>query len=134
MLRGVPVSGFSETLAKVRKAVHKIFPRELSPTRLAEKYASDAKKKGAKKLAAVSVKSDATNAAADAALAAQLETIRKAVPASVGLPLVTSAPKSDPFASVASQAAAPETNYTPWIIGGALAVGAAFILFGGKRR
>ena len=131
----MPVDGFSETLAKVRKEVHKIFPRELSPTRLAEKYGADAKKKGAKKLAAVGTVSDANNAAADAALAAQLETIRKAAPSATGLPLVSSAPKSDPFASVT--AAAAPASYPPWLPGAAVAiaaVGAAFLLSKGKRR
>jgi hypothetical protein len=120
--------GFKESLAKVRTAVHKIFPRELSPTRLAEKYGSDAKKKGAKKLAAVGTVSEAKNAAADELLARQLETIRAAVPQSTLLPFTTSAPKTPPALVVA-----PATDYVPWIIGGGFALAAAIILFRGKR-
>lgn len=74
------VDGFKESLAKVRKTVHKIFPRELSPSRLAEKYGSDAKKKGVAKVAkatAVSIQHAATN---DQLLAMQINTLNAALP------------------------------------------------------
>lgn len=122
------MAGLKETLAKVRKAVHKIFPRELSPTRLAEKYGADAKKKGAAKVQAVADESAAHNAASEELLRRQLAQINAAMPGTVS---------PDAFEPLASQsvvtAVRTGTNYAPWIIGGTLA-GAALLLFGGSRR
>lgn len=127
--RSQHVDGFSESLAKVRKAVHKIFPRELSPTRLAEKYGADQKKKAAKKLASVSIESNARNAAADQVLERQLATIRATLPGTIGpLPLAMSAPKTPPSVRASSP------NYVPALIGAAALAGAALLFFGGKRR
>lgn len=126
------LDGFSETLAKVRKAVHKIFPRELSPTRLAEKYASDAKKKGAARVAAVAKESEARQAAGDEVLRRQLETINAAMPGVVPANLVAaSAAGSTPTSMQARPAA---RNYAPWIVGGSVLGLAALMLLGGKRR
>lgn len=122
------MAGLKETLAKVRKAVHKIFPRELSPTRLAEKYGADAKKKGAARVQAVADESAARQAAGDEVLRRQLAQINAAMPGTVS---------PDAFEPLPSQSVATAvrkgTNYGPWIIGGTLA-GAALLLFGGSRR
>jgi len=122
MYRTEQVEGFSETLAKVRKAVHKFFPREASPTRLAEKYGSDQKKKGAKKIAAAAATSAAHAQAGDELLRAQLAKIQAALPATLAAPDVpTPAPR---------RAAAP-VNVMPWLLGaGALGL----VLLGRKKR
>lgn len=123
------VDGFAETLAKVRKAVHKIFPRELSPTRLAEKYGADQKKKGAAKIAAVAAESEAHRAASDELLARQLAVINAAAPGIVAPSMLAPASQSPP----AVRARVATANYAPWIIGGAALAGAALLL-GGNRR
>jgi hypothetical protein len=120
------VEGFSETLKKVRDAVHKIFPRELSPTRLAEKYGSDLKKKGAAKIAAATATSEAHASANDDALAAQLATIRAALPPPVSSFSVTSDPAPN------EPAPHPAPNYKPWLIGGGILAVAAIVL--GARK
>jgi len=53
------VDGFSDELKKVRDVVHKAFPRELSPTRLIEKYGADMKKKASLKFASNAAKQTA---------------------------------------------------------------------------
>lgn len=130
MLRRVDnLAGFAQSLAKVRKAVHKIFPRELSPTRLAEKYGADQKKKGAAKVAAVAAESEAHRAASDELLQRQLAVINAAAPGIVAPAML--APASQSPASI--QARVATRNYAPWIIGATLA-GGALLLLGGKRR
>lgn len=91
-------------LKKVRDTVHKIFPRELSPSRMLEKYASDTKKKTAARGAAVVSKSAAANAAADTALQKKLDALTATiVPGGSALAFTSppqntsaSAPASDP--------------------------------------
>ncbi len=121
-----PVAGFSDTLAKVRKVVHSIFPRELSPSRLAEKYASDLKKKGAAKVAAAAAESDAHVAAGDELLQKQLDVLQAALP-SGALPLSLAAPPA-----TLSHAAPKATNYTPWIVGGVAGVLAIILATRGR--
>lgn len=131
--RAENVDGFSETLAKVRKVVHKIFPRELSPTRLLEKYAADTKRRGQAKVAAAAAESQAHKDASDELLRRQLATINAAMPGVIA-PEALNAPASQlPMAVRASSAGPARTNYVPWIVGGALTIG-ALMLLGGKRR
>jgi hypothetical protein len=120
------VAGFSETLAKVRKAVHKIFPRELSPSRMAEKFGSDAKKKAAKKIATAQIESETHAAANDALLKRQLDVLQAAMPVSgVVLPFDTM-PHDTSFAPTATvPVAAPSilVKAAPWLLGaGALVI------------
>lgn len=59
------VGDFKSSLAKVRKQIHRIFPRELSPTRLLEQYQTKSARRAKAKI-------DATQAAtADAELRAE---------------------------------------------------------------
>jgi hypothetical protein len=128
------LGNFASTIAKIRKAVHKIFPRELSPTRMAEKYASDAKKKGAKKLAAVSIESDARNKAGDELLQRQMATLQAAIPGlapgAVPSGLLPFGPIDNLPAPTAP--AVPARNLTPWIVGGGLL--AVIAIAAGRRR
>lgn len=123
-----------ELITKVRKVLHKPVPRELSPTRMAEKYGADAKKKGAAKLAKVGVESAAKNEQADAVLAAQLETLQAALPGAVQpaslapLPVV-SAPKTVQTAPVSSWLA-----WWPWLAGVAVVGGVAYLLAKRNRK
>lgn len=123
------LAGLKETLANVRKQIHKWIPRELSPTRLAEKYGADAKKKGAARVAAVANESAARQAAGDEVLRRQLATINAAMPGTVS-PDVFEPPPPSQSVVTAIQAG---RGYVPWIVGGTLA-GVALLLFGGKRR
>jgi hypothetical protein len=124
------MAGLKETLAKVRKAVHKIFPRELSPTRLAEKYGADAKKKGAARVQAVADEAAARKTAGDEVLRRQLAQINAAMPGTVSPDAFAPAAQS----SVTVKASSERGDYALWIIGGTLAAGAALVLFGGSRR
>lgn len=65
------VGDLKSFLKKSRAFIHKFIPRELSPTRLLEKYTSDQQKKA-------NAKATALKAEGDAEHAAQLETLRKA--------------------------------------------------------
>jgi len=58
---------WKSTLKKVRDVVHKFIPRELSPTRMIEKWGTDQKKKGDAKTVAISHMADESQAALDAA-------------------------------------------------------------------
>lgn len=122
-VRDPQLEGFSETLAKVRKAVHKIFPRELSPTRLAEKYGADAKKKGAARLAKVAAISAEHSTAADAALTSQIALLDAALPDEIAADF--------PAPAAPKKTALPA--WAPWAVGGAFAA-AAILLYKGRRR
>jgi len=113
------VGGF---FADARKFLHKFVPRELSPTRLLEKFAVDTKKKGVAKVAAVANAAQAKQDAADAVAVQQLLDIQRAAP--VVLPAALQAALPPPGAVVRR---VEETNYTPYYVGGALIVGAALI-------
>lgn len=114
------------TLTKVRKFLHKFAPRELSPTRMLEKYATDTKKKGAAKLAAVATTSNAKNAAADAVLAQQLAKLNLTTPsAMLNDPLPDEIKADFPTPNKVAKPVMP--NWTPWALGGALALGAVML-------
>lgn len=107
---------WKSTLKKVRDTVHKIFPRELSPTRLMEKYVVDQKKKGAAKLTKVATSMDAANAAADASLAAKLSQLQTALPgpASFSTPETAATPGAPIALSTSSEGIA---EYLPYLLG-----------------
>lgn len=50
---GQTVGGLKDFVKKVRKSIHKLHPRELSPTRMIDKYQSDSKKKSDAKIAKI---------------------------------------------------------------------------------
>lgn len=116
-------------IKKTRDIVHKAFPRELSPSRMLEKYAADTKKKAATKLSKLTSASDAKNAAADAALTMKIQNLE-----SVALP--SSAPKSIPFpaASPGSVASAPDTTPNTLMLVGMFGAGALAIYFVSRRK
>lgn len=62
----------SGLLSKVRKAIHKVIPRELSPTRMLEKMQKDKQEKAALKLEAEETARAAANKVAEAETAAQV--------------------------------------------------------------
>lgn len=126
------LDGFSETLAKVRRAVHKIFPRELSPTRLAEKYGADAKKKGAARVAAVAKEAAARQEAGDELLRRQLATINAAMPGAVSPAAIAAADRAAAQSPVTVKVSTAR-NVAPWIAGGTVAA-LALMLLGVKRR
>ncbi len=103
------------SLKKVRDTVHKIFPRELSPTRLMEKMQTDKKKKDAAKLTKLASSADAANAAADASLAMKISQLQAtALPGP--LSLQTPQAGENPEAPLAYQT---DSNYLPYVIGAA---------------
>lgn len=112
-------------LKKARDIVHKIFPRELSPSRLLEKYAADTKKKTAAKGAAVIAKSEAENVAADAALKKKLDALTASV--------VPAAPLNFSDDSVPNMSA-PAPDATPNYLVVALGAGALTLLILAMRR
>lgn len=116
-------------IAKTRKFLHRFAPRELSPTRLAEKYGADQKKKGAAKVAAVANASAAKNAAGEEMLARQLETIATAMPYELPPQLQAALPKPSDMVTPTPKA---KPNYLAYGIGGALALG-ALAIFARKR-
>lgn len=65
------VGDLKSFLKKSRAFIHKFIPRELSPTRMLEKYTSDQQKKANANAAALKAEGDAEHVA-------QLETLRKA--------------------------------------------------------
>jgi hypothetical protein len=74
--RDAQLGDWKSTLKKVRKVVHSIFPRELSPSRMLEKYASDTKKKATAKITNLSSASATANATADAATSSKIATLQ----------------------------------------------------------
>ena len=76
MYQNTQLGNFSDTLKKVRKVVHKIFPRELSPSRMLEKYVTDAKNKAAAKLTNLTNASVTANEKADAATVSRIATLQ----------------------------------------------------------
>lgn len=111
---------WKSTLKKVRDVVHKDFPRELSPSRMLEKYASDTKKKTAARATAVVDKSTAENAAADIAQKKRLDALTAAiVPGAAALSFTNPSP--------ITSAPAPATD--PPIVAVALGAGALVLLF-----
>lgn len=119
---------WKSTLAKVRKSVHRIFPRELSPTRMLEKYASDTKKKSAAKLSTLQSASDARNAADDEALAKKIQTLELTA-------LPPSSSQTNLLDAVPGHASAPNTTPDPLTVAGLFGVGALALFFVmGKKR
>jgi LPXTG-motif cell wall-anchored protein len=113
---------------KSRDLVHKFIPRELSPTRMLEKYSSDNQKKGDAKLA--SIKSKTAN---DAKL---FEANQKKI-AALNASLSSALPGANSFAANSAPSAnnAPATDNT-WLYAGAaaLAVGAVLLVLKKKKR
>lgn len=107
------MAGFKETLAKVRKAIHKLSPRELSLTRMAEKYGSDAKKKGAARLEKVATISATQNASAEQALARTISQLNAALPDEIRADFPVAAPR-------VARPVMPA--WAPWAFGGSLVV------------
>lgn len=121
-------------IKKTRDIVHKAFPRELSPSRMLEKYAADTKKKAATKLSKLASASDTKNAADDAALAKKIATLE-----SMALP--SSAPKSIPFSAASAMgtspgtvASAPDTTPNTLMLAGLFGAGALAIYFLSRRK
>lgn len=114
---------WKSTLKKVRDTVHKIFPRELSPSRMLEKYASDTKKKTAARGAAVVSKSVAENAAADATLQKKLDALTATIVPGGSALAFTSPPQST---------SAPAPAIDPPIL--AIALGALVLLLLAVRK
>lgn len=120
-LRDPQLDGLKETLAKVRKAVHKLSPRELSLVRMADKYGSDAKKKGAARLAKVATISATQNAVGDQALARTIATLDARLPDEI---------KAD-FPAPAQVKMPGLPKWAPWAMGGGLVLLGAILY---KRR
>lgn len=99
-------------------------PRELSPTRMLEKYASDTKKKSAKKLVTLQTTSDAKNAADDAALKAKIAALE-----SVALPSASFNSKSPEGSPVS----APTTTPDPFLLAGLIGAGALLLYLGTRK-
>jgi len=116
---------WKSTLKKVRDTVHKIFPRELSPTRMIEKYGSDAKKKADKKSVEISHMTDASSAALDAAQVslAQVQAAG-AAPGAIGTPNVNF---QNPVAPVPSSVA-PVVNDPPYLLYSAAGIAALALI------
>jgi hypothetical protein len=132
MYQDTHLGNFADTLKKVRKVVHSIFPRELSPSRMLEKYASDTKKKAAKKISDATAKSIAANASADAASSARIATLQlQTLPAVPGLAMNADQPVFEQSASAPVKAKAP-TDYTPYLWLSAFAL--AGVLYVIRRR
>lgn len=123
----VAAYGLGGTIADIRKAIHKVIPRELSPTRLLEKFATDTKKKGAAKLQAVSDDADARDAAAQASYDAQIANIQALanVAPAISAPLPFAAPPP---------AVRPARNYLPYVVGGAVLLLMLALAAKGNRR
>lgn len=124
-----PLGDWKSFLKKTRDVVHKAFPRELSPSRMLEKYASDTKKKSARKLSTLRVASDAKNAADDAALAKKIAALE-----SIALP--SSAPKSIPLSNppASAGASAPDTTPNTMLLAGLFSAGALAIYFMARKK
>ena len=104
-------------IKKTRDLVHKAFPRELSPTRMLEKYASDTKKKNAAKLAKVATQSEAANAAADASTQARITALQ-----TQALPVFAMNATSKMTPQVPEAASIPASDVqTDWVSYGAIA-------------
>jgi len=133
MYQNTQLGNFADTLKKVRKVVHSIFPRELSPSRMLEKYASDTKKKAAKSISAATDKSVAANNAADAANSARIARLQlQTLP---NLPGVATMNADQPVFENASPPAKSkqEVDYTPYLWLGAFALaGALFAIRRGR--
>lgn len=114
-------------LKKARDIVHKAFPRELSPSRMLEKYASDTKKKSAAKLSTLQSASDVKNATDDAALANKIKNLEMTA-------LPSSSPKSIPFPGGSASASAPNPTLDTAIVAGLLGVGALALYFLALRK
>lgn len=116
-------------IKKTRDIVHKAFPRELSPSRMLEKYASDTKKKSAAKLSTLQSASDVKNAADDVALAKKIQNLEASA-------LPSSAPKSIPFPSLVkgTVASAPDTTPNTVLLAGLFGAGALAIYFFARKK
>lgn len=114
---------------KVRKAIHKVIPRELSPTRLLDKYVADTKKKNAAKVAKTSGASERANIAADAATSARIATLQLQA-----LPAVTSFAADQPTFEASPPAKVKKPfDATPYLWLGAFALAGALYVIR-KRR
>ena len=111
---------WKSTLKKVRDVVHKFIPRELSPTRMIEKWGTDQKKKADKKSVEISHMSD-DSAAALAAAQEQLSTVAAAgqVPGSLNF--------QNPVAPLLPTAA-PIENNPPYLLYSAAGIAALALI------
>ncbi len=116
MYQNTQLGGFMDELTKVRKFVHKFIPRELSPTRMLEKYASDSKKKAAAKLTTANAASTSKNASADAALSKKIATLQlQTLPAIPGVTSLAADKIDQPTFNAPIAKAATPTDFTPYL-------------------
>jgi lipoprotein-anchoring transpeptidase ErfK/SrfK len=127
MYQNTQLGNFADTLKKVRKVVHSIFPRELSPSRMLEKYASDTKKKAAKTINAATDKSAALNLAADSDVSKRIATLQLQT-----LPITTDQPTFETNVPAPAKPKA-ETDYTPYLWLGAFALAGALYVIRRRR-
>lgn len=115
------------TITKIRKFLHKFAPRELSPTRMLEKYASDTKKKGAAVIKATVEVKARKQAEAENLLSAQLDVLdsMKPSPALIKAAQEVNGPPPKAWPK-------PRANYTPYVAAGLGLAALAIILR--KRR
>jgi MYXO-CTERM domain-containing protein len=126
MYQNTQLGNFADTLKKVRKVVHSIFPRELSPSRMLEKYASDTKKKAAKSINTATDKSTALNLAADSDVSKRIATLQLQT-----LPM-TDQPTFEANVTPPAKARA-ESDFTPYLWVGAFALAGAFFVIRRRR-
>lgn len=116
------------TITKLRKFLHKFAPRELSPTRLLEKYATDTKKKGAALVTATANVSARKQVEGEILLSQQVDLLKSLTPTPA---LIAAMPKAVAPVTAAPKAA-PRPNYVPYVAG---AVGlAALVLIMRSRK
>jgi len=124
---------WKSTLKKVRDTVHKIFPRELSPSRMLEKVASDQKKKLAKRANTLLASSEKANADANVATSKRIAALQlQALPSVSALnPISMSA--DQPTFDAPAKAKAAEKDYTGFLLFGALALAGALYVIRSRR-
>jgi hypothetical protein len=122
--RGEQLGDWKSTLKKVRDTVHKIFPRELSPSRMLEKVASDQKKKLAKRASTLLATSEKANADANVATSKRIAALQlQALPSVSALNPISMNADQPTFDAPATVKKAAEKDYTGFLLFGALALG-----------
>jgi len=124
---------WKSTLKKVRDTVHKIFPRELSPSRMLEKVASDQKKKLAKRANTLVATSEKANADADAATSARIASLQLQALPSVSSFSPISANADQPVFDAPAKTKAAEKDYTGFLLFGALALGGVLYVIRSRK-
>jgi hypothetical protein len=145
------VGDIAGLFSKVRKALHKLSPKELSPTRMLEDSQKKKAKTAADKIAASEAQRAAANEEAAAATAAQIAAMQSVFPNAAGsgfqAPGVTQpfalteygsagmnpVPQFNPGAPTASAAPAPD-NTVLYVGAGALGLLGVYLLLGRKKR